>query len=295
MNILKNLRSMNAQKGEKEFVQWALKYVKEHGVDAFMSMMRNRVGIPIELPIDAIWRAHSVHEDRRHIGLTKKQKIDLWRRGQMESVLVAEKWNKIMDAYKHAIIANNIGTPNADQHLMIDHVALGLRDLRPNTGVPATTADALLGNEFYRAAPDERYRSTSSLVVILYLDASEANPTNTTVSSGSSTTQFDVQAGQGANYEQYDVIRVFTSSYEVVTVNNRSTDTLTLNALSPLSITPTAGMLVERGFGECGMFCGQSTGSLDTGTLVNHADLRFFKNNATSILVEIHLNYLTQN
>jgi len=286
---------MNTRKGEKEFVQWALKYVKDHGVDSFMSMMRNRVGIPIELPIDALWKVHSVNENKLHAKLTKAQKIEMWRRGQMESVLVAEKWNKIMDAYKHAIIANNIGTPTADQHLQIDHVALSLQDMRLNTGVPATTSDTLLGNEFYRAAPDERYRSTSSLVVILYLDASEANPTNTTVASGASTTQFDVQAGQGANYTQYDVIRVFTSSYEVVTVNGVSTDTLTLNTLSPLSVTPTAGMLVERGFGGCGMFCGQSTGSADTGTLVNHADLRFFKNNATSILVEIHLNYLTQN
>lgn len=295
MNIFKNLRSMNSRKGEKEFVKWSLNYIKANGIDNFLYLMRNRIGIPVELPIDALWRVHRVNELPAHKNLSRSQKVSLWRNGLMESQLIEEKFNKIMDAYKFAIIANNIGTPNADQHLKIDHIGLGTLDLRPNTGTPATTTDALLGREFYRDAPDELYRSTSSLVAILYLDAATANPTNTTVASGSSTTVFTVQAGQGANYDVGDVIRVFTTLYETVTVLSVSTDTITLNALTPLTMIPTAGMSVERGFGELGMFCGQSTGSIETGTLVNHADLRFFKNNATSILVEIHLNYLTQN
>lgn len=274
-----------------EYLKWAMAYIKQHGQQDFINLLKNKLRLDINLPMDALWAVHALNETKKTLLLPRYERVQLAISGKTERLMVDERWNKITDLYTDALIANNAGSPTVDQHLKIDYVALGRRDCKATGIVPAVT-DTQLGREYFRQVPDEVYKSGSTTVVILYLDAASANPTNTTVASGASTTVFDVQSGQGANYAPNDTIRVFTSTYEYVTVLSVSGDTITLKGTTPLSVVPTAGMVVERGCGEVGLFCGQATGSANSGTLVNHGDLRFFKKSDNSMLVECHLNYI---
>lgn len=279
---------------DQKFVMWCNKFIAEHGLEEFLRLLRNKLKIPIELPMDAIWRAWQIEEGPQHKGLSKLEKVQLFKSGDIGRHLISENHNKIMDVYKWAIIQNNIGSPSSDQHLQIDYLCLGTADSRDPAGTLPTVSDTKLTREYYRAVPTERYRSNGTLVVILYLEATDANPTNTTVASGTrTTTTFPVQAGQGSNYHAGDVIRVNTGTYEVVTVLSVSTDQITLHPSTPLSIAPPVNSAVERGYGEVMMVCGDASATLETGTPVNHADLRLFKNNVTSCLVECHLAYVS--
>lgn len=275
---------------KKKFLDWALNFIHAHGIEEFQRLLANKIGIHLEVPMTCLWRAWAIDP-----AIKAADAIAAFKAGRIEKQLVYEKYNKIMDAYKAAIIANNIGTPTLDQDLEVSYIGLGYSDTRTGTGVPPTAADTQLTREAYRQTPNERYNANNqTLVVIAYLDASTANPTNTTVASGASTTQFTVQAGQGANYAQHDLIRVRISGvWYTVTVDGVVSDTITLKTSTPLPSTPTAGNEVQRGYGETMLFCGQATGTANTGTPVNHAELIFFKNSITSILVEANLQYVS--
>lgn len=275
------------------WIKFALDFIHKYGMEEFKKLLQTKLDIKFDMDISCLWRIWELNFEKKHEALTRAERFALIKAGRIEKRLAVENFNKIMNVYKSAIIANNIGSPTSAQNLGFDYVLFGTKDVSATTGeVPAVTRTTLY-KERYRTPPDEKYESSGSTIVLAYLDATEANLTGTTVASGASTTQFNVQAGQGANYVAGDLIRVFLTSWETVTVLSVSTDTITLKPSTPLSATPTAGMAVERGWGEVGLACGDATGATDSGTLVNLASLPHFKNNVTSTLVEINMNYLT--
>ena len=274
---------------DREFVQWALKFIKNNGMAEFQKLLANKIDIHAMFPMSCIWRVWDIVETEAQKQMSKLEKVQLFKQGRLDVSLAAEKYNKITNLYVAAMIQNNIGSPLPSQDLVVDYVGLGLTDSTAD-GVPPAATATQLGNEFYRSVPTEKYKANNTLVTMLYLESTEANPVNTTVASVASQLVFDVQAGQGANYTANDVIRVFTDQYETRVVDSVSTDTITLK--TALNGSYAAGALVERGYGNCGMFCGDATASLDTGTPVNYAGLQFFKNILTSSLIEIHLNYV---
>lgn len=274
---------------------FALDYIKKYGIDAYLDLLDRKLISSDDFGLQGIWYVRKlINQPFKH--LCKEEQFDLWKRGFIKDELILVQHNKIIDAFKHALIANMVSSPPAAaDDVLVDYVGLGTASTNSTAGVaPDPANDTQLQTEFYRAAPTSKYRSNSTFVSILALAETDANPTNTTVASGASATQFDVQAGQGTNYAQYDLIRVFINGqWENVVVASVSTDTITLHASTPLSQTPSGTEAVQRMFGAVMQFCGAASGTANTGTPVNHSALEFAKTSSTYILVENHINFIT--
>lgn len=273
---------------------FALDYIKKHGIDAYLDLLDRKLITTDDFGLEGIWYVKRlINQPFKH--LCKEEQFDLWKRGFIKDELVLVQKNKIIDAFKYALIANMVSSPPAAaDDVLVDYVALGTASTNSTAGVAVTTSDTQLQTEFYRGVPTTKYRSNSTFVSILALAETDANPTNTTVASGASATQFDVQAGQGTNYAQYDLIRVFINGqWENVVVASVSTDTITLHASTPLSETPSGTETVQRMFGAVMQFCGAASGTANSGTPVNHSALEFAKTSSTYILVENHINFIT--
>lgn len=287
---------------DQEFIQWALRYIKKNGIKAFEALLKNKVGLDLRIPVSCEWQAIQLFEQGfEH--LTRPEKIEAWRRGFMPARRLSHQWNKIMDVFRSSLVANHIGGPSADQHLQFDYVALGGRK-RVTTDSPVgeeiSTLATDLGHELFRAAPDEVYEAgVGTAVVMLYLDADTANPTNDAIQNGNpfNNLQFNILHTNINNYQIGDVIRVdtgFGGSWETMVIDNVDyvNDFITVSADTPPSSLFGSGQVVERGYGEVGIFMGAASGTPGSGTPVNIAPLTCFKNNETSLLIEAQLHYV---
>lgn len=275
----------------RELIKKALAFIKKNGFKAFLDLFKK---IFEDLGMECTWYIKQVH-DAAYLHLPKEERLKMIRSGEIKTDLLVFNQNKIMDRLKTAIIKHHIGTQGTADDLYIDYVALGTGDSNEDTGTPPATSDSALNNEAYRAAPDERYQSDSTLVVLHYMDATTGNLTATTVASAAGPGSITVQAGQGSNFVANDRIRVRVNggAYETVTIASVSTDTLTLKGTTQLSGTPVAGDAVELIYAELGLFGGAATITSGSGSLFNHVRLETPKNNVTSLLIEAHYNYIT--
>jgi len=276
----------------RKIVEKALKDVLKYGDKTDLTLMRKILKIEENEGIECIWYVRTIYDqDFRH--LTPTERMRLIRNGTIKTALKKEQKNKIMMKLKTAIIKGHAKTAGADDDLGIDYIALGTGDTNQTTGIEIDVASAALNREAYRATPLEVYQSGSKCVINLYLESTDANLESSTIASATDERNFSVQATKGALYNANDRIRVWVDDYEEVTVESVTTDAVLLKASTPLSRTPDVDAEVERLYTECAAFAGAATSTPGSGTKLNHAPLTFPKTEDESVLIQVHLHYIS--
>lgn len=183
--------------------------------------------------------------------------------------------NVIVDSFYTDLMARFDETAGVNQTLAMKYLALGTQ-----ADPAALETDTLLGNEVARYSPTSRYTNgVYTFVFSKQLGSGDGILAgSTTVAAGSwTTTVFDVASA--ASISIGDRIYVETSGSgdtTFVTVTNKSTNTLTVSPALPA--VPVSGDDVFRCYGEGGLFMGgTATATANTGTMVNHRNIDFYK------------------
>lgn len=186
-------------------------------------------------------------------------------------------------------------TPAADQTLYIEKFAIG-------TKYDATLfADAQLGNEIYRATPNEFYDDgLSTFYATTYLNKSSGNPTGNTTVSSSTSTVITVASPTGFVVDGRIQVETANATYNC-TVSAISGSDLTVNAITGGSLVnagafdagdiPQAADTVIALHAEAACFIGSNTtGTANTGTMMNRKLLEQLKTSSISLLYDYILS-----
>lgn len=107
-------------------------------------------------------------------------------------------------------------------------------------------------------------RSATNALFNVFFNGAECNSVSTTVASATSSTQFTVQAGLGAQFAIGQLIEVNIAGLEYSTITNIATDTITVSPA--FTMTPPVSATVKQAFAEVGMFGGSAaTATLGSG------------------------------
>lgn len=199
---------------------------------------------------------------------------------KMEPKFIGE--NVIVDGFYTDLMARFDGTADSNQTLEMRYLALGTE-----ASPAAAETDTLLGNEVVRYTHTSRYTNgVYTFVFSKQLGAGDGVIAgSTTVAAGTwTTTVFDVVSA--ASISVGDRLYIETSvsgDMTFTTVTNKSTNTLTVSPALP--VAPVSGDDVFRCYGEGGLFMGNlATGTANTGTLVNHRNIDFYKGSEVIVL-----------
>jgi hypothetical protein len=190
--------------------------------------------------------------------------------------------NIIVDGFYTDLMARFDGTASVSQTLEMKYIGLGTR-----SSPAAAETDTLLGNEANRYPYTSRYTNgVYTFVFSKQLGATDGILAgSTTVAAGTwTTTVFDcVSAASISTGDRLYVETSGSGDTTFVTVTNKATNTLTVSPALPA--IPVAGDDVFRCYGEGGLFMGgAATATANTGTLVNHKNIDFYKTSEVIVL-----------
>lgn len=141
----------------------------------------------------------------------------------------------------------------------INKMEIGMSDT-----TPLNTQTGLIKPKF-RKGIVQAYRDTTNAVFKCFFNGTQATSNTTTITIGTSTTQFTVVSGTGALYTVGESIQVGLPSPEITEITNIAGDTIQVNP--PLSTIPSGGQTVKQAYTELGLFGGSAaTDTIGTGT-----------------------------
>lgn len=181
--------------------------------------------------------------------------------------------------------------PGSNQTLFIKYFALG-------TGYGAPSfSNTQLGNEIFRAVPDELYEDgISTFYATTYLKKADGNPTGNTTVSSSTTTVMTVASATGFVANSRIQVETANNTYNC-TVTSVSGSDLTVTAITGGSLsnasafeagdTPQSGDTVKALHAEAGCFIGgAATSGVNTGNLMNRKRIEQLKDSSISLLYD---------
>lgn len=202
--------------------------------------------------------------------------------------------NKLVRGFYTEFFARLAGaqtTPGGNQTLFIERFAVG-------TKYDATLfADTQLGNEIYRAVPDEFFDdSVSTFYATTYLKKTQGNPTGNTTVSSSTTTVITVASATGFVVDGRIQVETASNTYNC-TVSNISGSDLTVTDITggslsgagafDVSDTPANGDTVKALHSEAACFLGgATTSSANTGNMMNRKLIEQLKDTSVSLLYD---------
>jgi hypothetical protein len=181
--------------------------------------------------------------------------------------------------------------PGVNQTLFLEYFALG------TNYAPTGFSDTQLGNEIFRAVPDELYEDgISTFYATTYLKKAQGNPTGNTIVSSSTSTSVIVEEPE--NFVANGRIQIETThntyicTIEEIEGNELKVVSITGGSLSNAGAfdsgdLPEEGNTVKALHSEAGCFIGgTATSSANTGTLMNRKRIEQFKDSSVSLLYD---------
>lgn len=109
-------------------------------------------------------------------------------------------------------------------------------------------------------------RDATNAVFKVFFNGTQANSSFSSITIGTSTTQFSLVGGSGSLFTIGELIEVdLAGGAEIVEITNLAGDVVTVDP--PLSVTPSGGEAVKQAYKELGLFGGSSaTTAIGTGT-----------------------------
>lgn len=138
------------------------------------------------------------------------------------------------------------------------HIEIGMSDT-----APLASQTALIKPKS-RKAIAQAFRDSTNAVFKVFFNGTQANSSQSSVTIGTSKTQFSIVGGSGSLFSIGELIEVGLPSAEIVEITNLVGDIVTVDP--PLSTTPSGGETVKQAYQELGLFGGSSaTDTIGTG------------------------------
>ncbi|MEZ0375287.1 MAG: hypothetical protein ACAI44_39735 [Candidatus Sericytochromatia bacterium] len=236
-------------------------------------------------------------EQRMYCTAPRHEVMAAIRRGEVRHTRLLNRQvgcNRVVRGFYLDFFARLMGsqtTPGANQTLFIEYFALG-------TGYVATSAsDTQLGNEIYRAVPDELYEDgVSTFYATTYLKKAQGNPTGNTTVSSSTSTVITVASATGftvnCRIQVETALNTYNCTVSAIAGSNLTVTAITGGSLSNASAfdagdIPALGDTVKALHAEAGCFMGgAATSSPNTGTLMNRKRIEQLKDSSVSLLYD---------
>lgn len=237
------------------------------------------------------------HEQRQYRQAPRHEVMAAIRRGEVRHTRLLSQQggcNRILRGFYLDFFARLMGsqtTPGSNQTLFLEYFALG------TSYAPTGFTDTQLGNEMFRAVPDELYEDgLSTFYATTYLKKSQANPAGNTSVSSSTSTVITVASATGFAINGRIQVETANNTYNC-TISNVSGSDLTVGAITGGSLSnagafsgadiPQSGDTVKALHSEAGCFLGgAATASANTGTLMNRKRIEQLKDSSISLLYD---------